>query len=123
MGGKYSCDITSDEDGNEDKSSMLRPGMTNVNATSPSIRGKSIAKGAIKAKTASSPIISKFSSKNQNKNQNQNQVSSNNNDNNIIPVASLRRGKWTYEEEAYVMKMIEFFQEGLLQIAAGTTLR
>lgn len=38
-------------------------------------------------------------------------------------VASLRRGKWTYEEEAYVMKMIEFFQDGLLPIAPGATLR
>lgn len=45
------------------------------------------------------------------------------NDTSYIPSASLRRGKWTYEEEAYVMKMIDFFQAGLLPIAPGTTLR
>ena len=36
---------------------------------------------------------------------------------------SLRKGKWTAEEEAYSNKIISLFNKGLLPIAAGTTLR
>lgn len=36
---------------------------------------------------------------------------------------SLRRGKWSNEEEAYCMKMIQLFNQGLLPIQSGTTLR
>lgn len=34
-----------------------------------------------------------------------------------------RKGKWTAEEEDYVMKIIELFNLGLLQLPEGTTLR
>jgi hypothetical protein len=37
--------------------------------------------------------------------------------------ASLRKGKWTTEEENYANKIINLFNRGLLPIAAGTTLR
>ena len=36
---------------------------------------------------------------------------------------SLRRGKWTVEEEAYVTRVIEDFNGGFLKAPAGTTLR
>jgi hypothetical protein len=36
---------------------------------------------------------------------------------------SLRRGKWTVEEEAYVARVIEDFNSGFLNAPAGTTLR
>ena len=37
--------------------------------------------------------------------------------------ASLRRGKWTVEEEAYVARVIQDFNYGYLDAPAGTTLR
>jgi len=37
--------------------------------------------------------------------------------------ASLRKGKWTTEEEDYANKIISLFNRGLLPIVAGTTLR
>ena len=39
------------------------------------------------------------------------------------PASSLRRGKWTVEEEAYVARVINDFNLGLLNAPAGTTLR
>lgn len=36
---------------------------------------------------------------------------------------TLRRGKWTVEEEAYVARVIEDFNSGFLNASAGTTLR
>jgi hypothetical protein len=36
---------------------------------------------------------------------------------------SLRRGKWTVEEEAYVARVIQDFNSGYLNAPAGTTLR
>ena len=36
---------------------------------------------------------------------------------------SLRRGKWTMEEEAYVARVIQDFNSGFLNAPAGTTLR
>jgi hypothetical protein len=39
------------------------------------------------------------------------------------PGASLRRGKWTVEEEAYVARVIQDFNSGFLNAPAGTTLR
>lgn len=39
------------------------------------------------------------------------------------PSSNLRRGKWTAEEEAYVARIIQDFNSGLLKAAAGTTLR
>jgi hypothetical protein len=36
---------------------------------------------------------------------------------------SLRRGKWTVEEEAYVARVIQDFNSGFLNAPAGTTLR
>ena len=39
------------------------------------------------------------------------------------PSASLRRGKWTAEEEAYVTQVIHDFSSGYLNAPAGTTLR
>ena len=36
---------------------------------------------------------------------------------------SLRRGKWTVEEEAYVARVIQDFNSGFLDAPAGTTLR
>jgi hypothetical protein len=38
-------------------------------------------------------------------------------------VSSLRRGKWTSEEEAYVARVIQDFNSGFLDAPAGTTLR
>ena len=35
----------------------------------------------------------------------------------------LRRGKWTFQEEAYVSRIIHDFNQGLLPLTAGTTLR
>jgi len=35
----------------------------------------------------------------------------------------IRRGKWTIEEELFTMKMISLFNQGLLPIHSGTTLR
>ena len=35
----------------------------------------------------------------------------------------VRRGKWTLEEELYTSKMITLFNQGLLPILSGTTLR
>jgi len=37
--------------------------------------------------------------------------------------SSLRRGKWTPEEEAYVARVIRDFNYGYLDAPAGTTLR
>jgi hypothetical protein len=37
--------------------------------------------------------------------------------------SSLRRGKWTVEEEAYVARVIQDFNSGFLDAPAGTTLR
>jgi len=39
------------------------------------------------------------------------------------PGVKWRRGKWTPEEEAYVSRVTEAFHQGLLPLAAGTTLR
>jgi hypothetical protein len=52
--------------------------------------------------------------KNSNK---QNSATNNNNGN------SLRRGKWTPEEEAYANRLILEFKSGLLPLTDGTTLR
>lgn len=38
-------------------------------------------------------------------------------------VNTLRRGKWTVEEEAYVARVIQDFNSGYLNAPAGTTLR
>jgi hypothetical protein len=38
-------------------------------------------------------------------------------------VSSLRRGKWTVEEESYVARVIQDFNSGYLNAPAGTTLR
>lgn len=38
-------------------------------------------------------------------------------------VPSLRRGKWTAEEEAYANRLIQEFKAGLLPLTEGTTLR
>jgi hypothetical protein len=35
----------------------------------------------------------------------------------------LRKGKWTPEEEAYANRIIFYFNQGMLAIPAGTTLR
>jgi hypothetical protein len=43
--------------------------------------------------------------------------------NKIKQVSSLRRGKWTSEEEAYVARVIQDFNSGFLDAPAGTTLR
>jgi hypothetical protein len=40
-----------------------------------------------------------------------------------VQVSSLRRGKWTSEEEAYVARVIQDFNSGFLDAPAGTTLR
>ena len=37
--------------------------------------------------------------------------------------STLRRGKWTVEEEAYVARVIQDFNSGFLNAPAGTTLR
>lgn len=37
--------------------------------------------------------------------------------------SNLRRGKWTIEEEAYAMRLIAEFREGMLPLTDGTTLR
>ena len=37
--------------------------------------------------------------------------------------STLRKGKWTTEEEDYANKIISLFNRGLLPIPAGTTLR
>jgi len=37
--------------------------------------------------------------------------------------APLRKGKWTTEEEAYVNKLVDGFNSGLLTLSRGTTLR
>ena len=34
-----------------------------------------------------------------------------------------RKGKWTVEEEDFANKLIQFFQQGLLRLPEGTTLR
>ena len=39
------------------------------------------------------------------------------------PVGSLRKGKWTTEEECYANKIIDLFNKGLLNVSSGTTLR
>ncbi|KAJ1420808.1 hypothetical protein B484DRAFT_332962, partial [Ochromonadaceae sp. CCMP2298] len=36
---------------------------------------------------------------------------------------ALRKGKWTVEEENYANKIIDLFNQGMLPIIAGTTLR
>ena len=41
----------------------------------------------------------------------------------IPPTISLRKGKWTTEEENYANKIIYMFNRGSLLIPAGTTLR
>lgn len=38
-------------------------------------------------------------------------------------VSTLRRGKWTVEEETYVARVIQDFNSGFLNAPAGTTLR
>ena len=38
-------------------------------------------------------------------------------------INSLRRGKWTVEEESYVARVIQDFNSGYLNAPAGTTLR
>jgi len=44
--------------------------------------------------------------------------------NNIVVAESLRRGKWTSEEEAYANKIIAFFNKGLIpNVEQGITLR
>ncbi len=40
-----------------------------------------------------------------------------------INLSSLRKGKWTPEEEIYANKIITYFNLGLLNIPAGSTLR
>jgi hypothetical protein len=40
-----------------------------------------------------------------------------------IAKLSWRKGKWTEEEEAFTKKLIEAFNDGLLKIPSGTTLR
>ena len=35
----------------------------------------------------------------------------------------LRKGKWTVEEENYANKIISLFNQGMLPVVAGTTLR
>lgn len=40
-----------------------------------------------------------------------------------IPKVPMRKGKWTAEEEIYANCIIELFNEGMLPIIAGTTLR
>ena len=37
--------------------------------------------------------------------------------------STLRKGKWTIEEENYANKIIYLFNKGMLPIVAGTTLR
>lgn len=39
------------------------------------------------------------------------------------PTHSLRKGKWTNEEENYANKIIYYFNQGRLNIPPGTTLR
>ncbi len=41
----------------------------------------------------------------------------------VPPDTTLRKGKWTTEEEDYATKIISLFSRGLLPIPAGTTLR
>jgi hypothetical protein len=41
----------------------------------------------------------------------------------LIDKKNLRKGKWTVEEERYANKIIYMFNNGILQIPAGTTLR
>jgi len=36
---------------------------------------------------------------------------------------ALRKGKWTDEEELFTKKLIDYFNQGLLNVANGTTLR
>jgi hypothetical protein len=36
---------------------------------------------------------------------------------------TLRKGKWTDEEELFTKKLIDYFNQGLLNVATGTTLR
>ena len=38
-------------------------------------------------------------------------------------MSGLRRGKWTAEEEAYVERIIHDFENGLLPVGVGVTLR
>ena len=40
-----------------------------------------------------------------------------------VPIAILRKGKWTTEEELYANKIIDLFNKGLLNVSSGTTLR
>lgn len=42
---------------------------------------------------------------------------------NRVSGVSLRKGKWTEEEEVYTMKLIEAFIAGVLPLPQGTTLR
>lgn len=37
--------------------------------------------------------------------------------------AELRKGKWTIEEENYANKIISLFNQGMLPVVVGTTLR
>lgn len=39
------------------------------------------------------------------------------------PDGDLRKGKWTVEEENYANKIISLFNQGLLPVVVGTTLR
>jgi hypothetical protein len=39
------------------------------------------------------------------------------------PDIELRKGKWTVEEENYANKIITLFNQGMLPVVAGTTLR
>ena len=40
-----------------------------------------------------------------------------------VPGETLRKGKWTAEEESYASKIIQLFNRGILSIQSGTTLR
>jgi hypothetical protein len=40
-----------------------------------------------------------------------------------INEADMRKGKWTIEEENYANKIITLFNQGMLPVVVGTTLR
>ena len=40
-----------------------------------------------------------------------------------VVMSNLRKGKWTSEEESYANKIILLFNQGLLSVIPGTTLR
>ncbi len=42
----------------------------------------------------------------------------------VCPTKTTRKGKWTFKEEAYAKKLVEYFISGYLSnVTAGTTLR